>query len=260
MKIIFIILFLILFVVRPPVEAYDVEHFLGRQATYQDIQRFQEYNPDGYKYQFVKDYLLGLGYWWQNVRRKQGVISLFLEELENTQRIQEEINQLTMDNMNLRIARNYVEKYRHPDNGLMLKVVDLFQATCNEQIQLNQEEKQSWQKLREALSGKKDQTLRAQEVEHQEMIAQRRKDSMLHLLEASMLLNKVLISSDPDALGQFSRLGISAEERQKLLYKIDEFYEEGFQGGVRPGQSVLQGSISVIREVLEDPQWDVLDS
>ena len=55
------------------------------------------------------------------------------------------------------------------------------------------------------------------------------------------------------------RLAITAQQRQKLLDKLDSFGSDDLDWGLKSGQSTLEGSVAVIREVLEDSIWISID-
>ena len=54
-------------------------------------------------------------------------------------------------------------------------------------------------------------------------------------------------------------MAITAQERQKLLDKLDSFGKDSLDWGLKSGQSPLEGSIAVIREILEDSIWISID-
>ena len=54
-------------------------------------------------------------------------------------------------------------------------------------------------------------------------------------------------------------MAITAQQRQKLLDKLDSFGSETLHWGLESGQDTLEASIAVIREVLEDSVWISID-
>ena len=147
----------------------------------------------------------------------------------------------------------------------MVKVTDIFYQVCDEQAKLNEEEVKLIQngvpeKEKVDPNHLLDVNQTPQPVLDQHIaLNQRRKDSLQKLVEASVLVAKVLISNQTDRDGELVVLGISELERKKLLTKADSFYGSGFEGGLREGQSFLQASVSSIKEILEDYSWGTLD-
>ena len=80
----------------------------------------------------------------------------------------------------------------------------------------------------------------------------RRKEADKEIIQASIFMTKVLIS-DKNKDGKGHRLAITAQQRQKLLDKLDSFGRDTLDWGLKPGQSTLEASVAIIREVLEDP-------
>jgi len=67
------------------------------------------------------------------------------------------------------------------------------------------------------------------------------------------------LMSDKNQDGKGHLLAITAQQRQKLLDKLDSFGADNLDWGLKKGQSTLEGSIAVIREVLEDSLWVSID-
>jgi len=85
-----------------------------------------------------------------------------------------------------------------------------------------------------------------------------RKEADKNIIQASVLMTKVLIS-DKNENGKGHLLAISAQQRQKLLDKLDSFGSDNLDWGLKSGQSTLEASIAVIREILEDSLWVSID-
>jgi len=85
-----------------------------------------------------------------------------------------------------------------------------------------------------------------------------RKEADKNIIQASILLTKVL-ASDKNVNGRGHLLAITAQQRQKLLDKLDSFGSDNLDWGLKTGQSTLEGSVAVIREVLEDSLWVSID-
>ena len=226
-----------------------------------DEKKFYEYNPDGQKYQFVKDFLISLSYFKLNADRNENNAYDLPEGTRVKDRVDSLSKSLAKDNINLRIGRNFLKKYNTSDNGLILKAVQLFTKVCDEQAQLNNQEKTLLDRLLiENL--KKGPPLYNLDnfYKDQSVLQSRRKESLKMLLEASFLVNRILISHKPDKFGEFVTLGITQAERTKLLNKLNELFGVKSDGGVKVGQTFLQASIEAIRVILEDKTWLTLDT
>jgi len=230
------------------------------QETAQDAARFALNNPDGKKYEFVKAYVMGLEYLYQNDRAKENAGPLSEGMFEDVDALSAAMNRLITANVNLRIARNLVGKFDRTDNGLILKVAQLFAQFANDQVSHNNEERALLIQIHDAaLKGQLDEPLLRLFSEQTVKINEKRKEASLKLLEASTLVGKVLISHRMNALGQLSQLGITKDERRKLLDRFKTFEGEAYRGELREGQTFLQASVSAIRQVLDDSAYASLD-
>lgn len=237
-------------------------HFAYGRSMYIDpeVERYQEYNPDGKKYEFVRSYLNGLNYIYVNDLKNQENYELTFEYLENPSNLVKLRDDLVMNNINLRIARNFVKKYKNSENGLILKVTDVFVALCDSLIELNNQEKDYYNSLHQNMLNDDDFFMDRKEVSSwQQSINSQRKESMMRLLESSMLVAKVLVSSKADGYGELSYLAVTKDQKYNLLMLLDGFKGDDYQGALREGQSFLGGSISVIREILENKNYAVLN-
>jgi len=225
----------------------------------EDIRKFQQFNPDGPKYDFVKNYLVSLTYLKKNAERSQNSPEINAEEFEKGGFFQALMDELIQENINLRVAKNFLKKYQNSNNGLILKVRDLFTQICDEQIDVNNKERTYIGKV---LQTQIEQGLESVDIKtfmrNIQGWAMERRTLLQKLLEASMMINKILVSNQIDEFGEFVMLGVTEAEREGLLLRMDTFYEEGFQGELRQGQTFLQASVSIIREILEDDSWDTL--
>ena len=178
------------------------------------------------------------------------------DNFEDSQRTKALIDSLILDNANLRIAKNFLKRFQtDPQNGLILKVSDIFISVCDEQIEFNNLERMLLERLYEFQL--KDEVINLNKEDFFQAhikLGVERKESWKRLLEASILVTKVLISNKTDKKGKFSFLGISEREKEKLLFKLDEFYGEEYEGELRSGQSFLEGSVVAIRQTLENQE------
>ncbi|MBF0523034.1 MAG: hypothetical protein HQL24_08280 [Candidatus Omnitrophica bacterium] len=261
-----LVIFFCIFFVCPafsaPAHAPDSESAIARSSgsgfrplgvIIEDPAQFKLNNPDGNKYEFVKAYLNSLSQLKTNAKQKERAIIISQENFSDPETIRTVTHNLAVDNVNLRVARNYLQKFLTPDNGLILKASDLFIKSCNEQIGQNNLENGLLLKLSKLLSrGKMDKGFQLAFFKKVQEISLERKESNKKILQASLLVGKVLISSSPDSKGDFVYLGLTKEEKNKLLSKLDRFYESEYQGELREGQTFLAGSVIAIRQVLED--------
>lgn len=241
------IIFFIMFVLA----GSDV--FSGVELTREDKEHFVQLNPDVNKYEFVKDFLESLTYFELNDKRSrfsQVEIDLEYEEAQKSNAL---LKTLIQNNVNLRVARNMIKNYRKAENGLMINVANLFVDLCDTLIKYNSRDIDILGKIYELqVSGDNPADLRKTFLDQQNELSIARKESLMKLLESSILVTKILISPKTDNNGKYNFIGITSDQRDKLLYKLDGFYGDQYQGELRPGQSFLAGSVSVIREVLED--------
>jgi len=214
---------------------------------------FKLNNPDGNKYEFVKNYINSLSQLKDNAKRRQSAAAVSFEDFKDPHVVKKAIENLILDNTSLRVARNYILRYKVPQNGLILKVVDLFTKSCDEQIAQNIQERNLLETYQGLLLGEKPKEgFHELFIEKMETLALERKASYLKMLESAVFVGKVLVSAQTDKQGNFVFLGITSREREKLLDKLDSFYEREYQGQLREGQTFFQGSVAAIREILED--------
>ena len=169
------------------------------------------------------------------------------------------LNDLALDNSDLRIIKHYLLKYLVSPNMLMRKVADMVVVSTSREIAINSEEKELWEKWYDINSA--GQATRPKEIDFvktQHFLELRRKEADKNIIQASVLMTKVLVS-DKNENGKGHRLAITAQQRQKLLDKLDSFGNDNLDWGLKSGQRTLEGSIAVIREILEDSIWISID-
>ncbi|MBF0385375.1 MAG: hypothetical protein HQL27_05840 [Candidatus Omnitrophica bacterium] len=217
-------------------------------------------NPDGNKYDFAKAFITSLEGIKSSVERSQNSQVVSPQDILDAKKISELVDYLTLDNVKWRVAKNMMKKYLIPDNGLMLKVAHVFIKMCDEQIFFNVEERKLLQQIQKALREKKIKDFNQQLFlrEHKKL-SEQRKESLKGLLESALLTCKVMVSTKQNIYGEFDSLGITSKERDRLIYKMDNFYGENYDGELRAGQSFLEGSVSVIKELLFDYSWHSID-
>ena len=237
---------------------FSTAYVAKANPLYDDVDKFIENNPDGNKYEFVKTYLNALMYLKKNADRKSDLPKIDINDIENAPSVKPIISDIQRDNVNLRVARNLVKKFKTPENGMILKVADLFAKVCDDQIEYNDYETILYEKILELQQDGYYEGFSPENfIEAQNLLSDQRRASLKELMEASMLINIVLVSTEQNYYGEFYRLGITRQQRKNLLYKVDDFKGKGFSGDIEEGQTFLEGSVNVIRQILENESWQV---
>lgn len=216
---------------------------------------FKKNNPDIMKYDFSRSYIASFSYLHS--------LDIRLEEAKTAKSkgtdldfIQWNLDRLGKDNMDLRIAKNYVAKYFSVPNPLMRKVIDTYAYSCDQLIELNLQERSLWKQMYEAnknggVSPEQDQDF----VKSQGELADKRKEAMRSIVESSVLLTKLMLSENMKEKQIKKRLALTSRERDRLIRKLDSYAGDNLDWGMKPGQTYLQGAVATIREVLEDPTF-----
>jgi len=224
-----------------------------------NVDNMIKYNPDVKKYEFVKSYIAALSYIKVNAERNEKYAAFTSKQIEELKPGRLLMDNLILDNNNIRVAKHYMLKYNKSENGLMLKAVDVFVNFSEQQLSLNNEERAILDELFEAhVNETIDGFDKKSFMLEQARLASLRKESWKDILRASLFIPKILISDQKNEMGELTWLAIDETERVKLLMKLDEFYGDLYKGDLRVGQTFLQGSIAVIRDILEDSSWDSL--
>lgn len=226
----------------------------------QNSRIFAELNPDGTKYEFVKHYLTALQHLQKVEQLQEDVPVIALNDI-SLEILRSRAEHLLQENVNFRVARNLVDRYRQSENGFILKVGEIFSTTCESLIALNSQERDLILSIinrdvsEMAFDGKAKEEYWAQQ---NEFLAQRKTISA-GILEASIYVSKLLRSSQLSSGGQIFRLGISLDERLKLKEFLREFSYPADVIEIQPGQTFVEGSVAVIRQILEDDSFGTLD-
>jgi hypothetical protein len=214
---------------------------------------FKKNNPDGYKYEFARSYISALKYFYEINQRwsKNSPKKNFAGDDVKT--IRATIEYLVRDNSDLRVAKNYMVKYLTSPNALMRKVADMMIVSCDNGVMLNNKAKNLWQDwLNLKVSGRANPEQERLFIRAQQDIELKRKEFDKSLIQASILMTKVLLSQE-NANDKGRVLAITDKQRSRLLDGLDVYGKDVINWGLKSGQSTLQASIAVIREVLEDP-------
>jgi hypothetical protein len=218
--------------------------------------QFKTNNPDIYKFEFARSYISALSYfyvvdqrWSHNPPKKR-----YKDDLKM---IRGSIEYLVQDNADLRISKGYILKYITSPNSLMRKVADMLVVACDKDIALNNEEKMLWQDwLKKKTSGHVASKEEKAFIQAQRNVELSRKESDKSVIKATILMTKTLLSQEnPNDKGHL--LAITQKQRYQLLDQLDTYGKQVLDWGLKPGQSTLNASIAVIREVLEDPVFVV---
>jgi hypothetical protein len=218
----------------------------------EDSGAFKKYNPDGIKYEFARSYIASLAYlnsvdqrWKKSEEiKKKGTPDKFI--LWNQQR-------LVSDNMDIRVAKNYMTKYFIAKNRLMLKATDTYVYACDQLIDINRQERTLWENAKTLKDSQQfDAAAEKKFLSEQEDLALRRKEAMRGVVSSSVLMTKVLLSEDTREKDIKKHLAISAEEREHLLGKLDSYAKDNLDWSMKPGQTFMQAAEASVREVLED--------
>lgn len=216
---------------------------------------FKKNNPDIMKYDFSRSYIASFSYLHS--------LDIRLDEAKTAKSkgtgldfIQWNLDRLGKDNMDLRIAKNYVSKYFSVPNPLMRKVIDTYAYSCDQLIELNLQERSLWNQMyesskNETVSPEQDQEF----VKNQGELAAKRQEAMRSILESSVLLTKLMLSENMKEKQVKKRLALTSKERDRLIRKLDTYAGDNLDWGMKPGQTYLQGAVATIREVLEDPTF-----
>ena len=215
-------------------------------------QDFQKNNPDIAKFEFTRSYISALDYINQIKLRWQTSSPKKVYAGDDVKVMRGYVAFLIKDDADLRIAKNYVVKYLDSSNFLMIKAVKTFIGYCEMGVLINDKEKEIWDQWYAVKSTNLATPANEQAfIKAQKELSLKRKENGKDLIEASVLVAKVLRSArNADDKGHL--LAITAKEREKLLKRLDDFGRDTLDWGLKPGLDHVQASIAVIREVLED--------
>lgn len=221
----------------------------------QEENQFKKNNPDGRKYDFARSFITSFGYLKATEQRWQKSDEIKGRGNE-TAFIQWNLDRLAKDNLDLRIAKNYVTKYFTVPNQLMRKVIDSYAYACDQLINLNVEERELWNHMHQVEKKGEVATEEDQEfVQAQQRLADDRKEILRSIVELSVLMTKVMFSENNEEKKARKRLALTSKQRDKLVRKLDSYAGDNLDWGMKPGQTYLQGAEATIREVLEDPTF-----
>ncbi len=212
---------------------------------------FQQYNPDIDKYTFAKSYIASLDYYGRLTRRlaaEKPVADKFAVDVKVVQTM---IDDRTLDNTELRVAKNYLLKYATARNMLIRKVAYDTAVAYEQNIQLSSKERRLWQAyLQFKKTGRPKELDEAGFKDQLERLAQDRKGAGMAVLDAVVMFKKVLLSAKDCANEDCHVLALTQVEREKLAGKLDDFAPDNRAWGAKAGQGTFEAAIASVREVL----------
>ncbi len=238
------VLFLAFFLLSAPLYAADAD--------------FKMANPDVDKYAFVRDFIMSLSYYNRVALRFKGQ-----EKAKAEGRVKDDIDQvlkmikdLTLDNTELRIARNYLSKFSASGNALIRDVTQRTVGVYDQFLRLNSRERELWMGFYRFKNTNEPADYSEQDfVARQLGLVLEKRETAKGLVEASVLVQKVLLSAERCDTDACKELALTQEERYKLIKKLDTFASANLDWGLKAGQTTLEGCIAAIREILEDPLY-----
>ncbi|MBF0569530.1 MAG: hypothetical protein HQL18_01995 [Candidatus Omnitrophica bacterium] len=220
---------------------------LAQQAS------FQQYNPDVDKYVFTSSFITSLSYFNRVALRLKGEAQLKVGTSTDEKMIKSFMDDRTLDNTELRIARNYLTRYAKSRNALIGKVASRAIEAYDKVLAISVKEKELWQEFHSyKLAGKPKDFDEERFVRQQVFQASEKKAAAKGLIEASALIRPVLLSAALCENDACMSLAITQVERDKLNSKLDSFARASMDWGMKEGQSTIEACVALIREVLED--------
>jgi hypothetical protein len=213
---------------------------------------FKRYNPDGMKYEFARSYIASLAY-LNSVDARWKKSTDIKKKNPEEKFITWNIERLVYDNMDIRVAKNYMTKYFRTDNLLMRKVTDSYVYACDQLIEVNRQERDLWESLKKLKETKSFNAVKEKTfIADQESLSVRRREGMKGIVSSSVLMTKVLLSENTREKDVKKRLALSSEQREKLVDKLDTYAKDNLDWSLKPGQTFVQAAEASVREVLED--------
>jgi hypothetical protein len=236
------IVFCCLFAFLPPVYASELS--------------FRELNPDAGKYAFVKDYIFALSYYARVAQRLQLEGETAAASLEQQAVVRQLIANRTLDNTELRIARNYLKRYCSSASPFVRKTaltaVDAYQRL----LTMSARERTLWSGFLRYITDGQPENFDEKEFSRQQvLLAQQKKEVAKDVLRASVLATRVMLSSAHCEDETCRVLDFTPAERDRLSAALATVPGINMDWGMKPGQSTVEASAAVIRESLEDPLY-----
>jgi hypothetical protein len=217
---------------------------------------FQENNPDVDKFAFAKSYIASLSYYGRLDKRLAQEAAFGDKYDRDLPTIKVLIDDRTLDNTELRVARNYLGKYAASKNMLIRKVAYDAMTAYEQHIFLSSREKRLWEAYYKFKKLAMPGGLNEAEFKKQmESLARDRKGAALGVLRTVLLFKTVLLSAARCQDETCHDLALTQSQRDKLVKKLDAFAPENTEWGMKPGQATFEAAVASVREVLEDPVY-----
>jgi CheY-like chemotaxis protein len=217
---------------------------------------FQEYNPDIDKFAFAKSFITSLSYYGrlnQRLAKEKTIGDKFDIDLNVIKAL---VDNRTLDNTELRIAKNYLPKYAQSKNMLIRKVAYDAMLAYEQNIMVSSSERRLWEAYYRFKKLGVPKKLNEDDFKKQMAnLARDRKTSGMALLDAVMMFKKLLLSAKLCQDENCQKLALTQTEREKLIKKLDSFASDNMAWGIKAGQGTFQAAIASVREILEDSTY-----
>ncbi|MBF0486055.1 MAG: hypothetical protein HQL16_06045 [Candidatus Omnitrophica bacterium] len=214
---------------------------------------FKKDNPDIDKYNFAKSYIMALSYYSRVAERLKLEDKDSLNSKSDIKAVRELVDHRTLDNTELRIAKNYLTKYENSSNAFIRKVSSETIIVYEKLLQMSVRERTLWQSFYVyKASGKPEDFNEADFTSRHIALAMEKKEVAKELVTQTAFVAKILLSAQKCDNETCKNLALTKDERDRLVERLDAFANGYMEWGMKPGQSTLEASIAILREVLED--------
>ena len=214
---------------------------------------FQEYNPDIDKFAFAKSYITSLSYYGRLSQRLAAEKQTGSNFDQDVNTIKTFVDNRTLDNTELRIAKNYLPRYASSKNLLIRRVAYDTIVAYEQNIAVSSAERRLWQAYYRFKKMGVPRDLNENELKKQmASLARDKKTAGMAVLEAVMMFKKVILSAKLCQDEDCKNLALTQGERDKLLKKLDGFAGDNMAWGVKAGQGTFDAAVASVREILED--------
>jgi hypothetical protein len=214
---------------------------------------FKNSNPDIDKYSFAKSFIAGLSYYARVAERQTKEEGTVIDGQKEAEVIRNYIDNRTLDNSELRIAKSYLVKYFESPNGLIRSVAMDTVAVYDRLLAMSVRERDLWKIFERYKSTGKPSDFNEEEFSRQQIaLAREKKEVAKELVRQAVLSTKAMLSAERCESEGCQDLALTQDERDKLVKKLDSFVKTNMDWGMKPGQSTIEACVASIREVLED--------
>ncbi len=217
-------------------------------------QSFRVNNPDVDKVAFARSFISSLGYYGKldlRLRAESGAGDSYTRDIKVVKAL---VDGRTLDNTELRVAKNYLVKYVESRNMLIRKVAYDAMAAYEQHIIVSSRERRLWQMYQRFKERGVPRDMNENEFKQQmAVLAEDRKAAALGILHAVVMFRTVLLSAERCSDENCRELALTEGERGKLVKKLDVFAADRTAWGMKAGQGTFEAAVAAVREVLEDP-------